>query len=137
LKGDPNSFSVTASPNASQWLKSTIYLLKNFESETITNLADNNNINNSKNNNSDKKRRHAKEANETICHSDVLQKVIFLQDNVTSGNYVTMDRRFEIQNGNEVCSVLIEIPFGFYATVNVTFVEQGNDEPQHQNIVKP
>jgi hypothetical protein len=134
LKGDPNNFGVTASPNASQWLKSTIHLVKNFETEIVTNSRNNNNINNdnSNNNNLDKTRRHAKELNETICQSDALQKVIFLQDNVTTGSDVTtgkdvtMERRLEIQNGIDVCSVLIEIPFGFYALVNVTFEYRGN-----------
>ena len=59
---------------------------------------------------------------EKICSDEMLPKFI-LKDG--SDNSVDFERRFEILNGIDVCSVMIEMPFGFNAMISVTLEKSG------------
>ena len=112
LKDDPRHFSVSPSTNASQWLQSILRLR--------IKIGDTSNLRNGVA--QEKQRRHASELNETICQE--LLKVVF-QDATTSDESVYLERRLEVVNGFEVCSVNIEMPFGYYAILNISIEKKG------------
>jgi hypothetical protein len=53
-----------------------------------------------------------------------LLKVIF-QDATTSSESVTLERRLEVISGLEECAVNIEMPFGYYAMLNISIEKKG------------
>ena len=112
LKDNPQHFIVGMSPNASQWLRSTLRLrIKVDDTPNLgTGVA------------AEKQRRHTSELNETICQD--LLKVVF-QDATTSSEIVTLERRLEVISGLEECAVNIEMPFGYYAMLNISIEKKG------------
>ena len=114
LNDEPSHFVITVTANLPPWQRSVIHFRKK-------NVVDNN----SDFVNQKKLRRHVvmkRPLSEKICSDEMLPKFI-LKDG--SDNSVDFERRFEILNGIDVCSVMIEMPFGFNAMISVTLEKSG------------
>lgn len=112
---DPQNFNVTIKKKVSPWLRSSLRLRKRSKAiETTSSLE-----NAVQAKVVQKRRRHAipmSSLNESVCVSEVLQKVIVehLSDDVT------ILRRLDMEVSDELCTTIVEMPFGYHADVNIS-----------------
>ena len=122
ISDDPENFNIAIKKNSSQWLKSSLKLRKRFKAEVVTSGFENTRPSNA----FEKQRRHAttiSSLNESVCVSDELHKVIF--ENLSDDFDVTVLRRLEMEDSVEVCSTVVEMPFGYHAVVNISVIYFG------------
>jgi hypothetical protein len=117
----PDNFVITAKPNASQALKSSLRLRRRHNSQTILSPG-----NGSASKITEKQRRSATPvipSNESVCSDDVLHRVFV--ENVADVADVTLDRRIELDGDAKVCSTFLQLPFGYDAQVHVVVERVG------------
>ena len=114
INGDPSHFVITVSANVPPWQRNVIHVRRKNVVENNSEIV-----------NQKKLRRHVvmkRPLSEKICSDEMLPK-FSLKDGID--NSVDFERRFEILNGIDVCSVMIEMPFGFNAMISVTLEKTG------------
>jgi hypothetical protein len=113
INQDPLNYIITLLANQSRWEQSVLH----FRKKTIFD-------NGSAFLKREMSRRHVvmkRPLSEKICSDEMLPKF-----NLKNGDKsVDFERRFEILNGIDVCSVMIEMPFGFIVMISVTLENNG------------